>query len=149
MHLVCSYCGALAVGASRVDERKALDEYYGALVDADKKRAAKLLRGGFFPTQPDVLVEAGIRLIPMFEYTIWQDPEVAEAATARLKGLVVRLRIHRSEPQVQDALSALEETLARRDKAIDKEQRQGCFNILLGIAIVMAIITWLLKMFGD
>ena len=56
--LVCLHCGQYTSREPDIEqERTALKELHHWLGEADKKKAAKLLRAAFLPNHPDLLVD--------------------------------------------------------------------------------------------
>jgi hypothetical protein len=64
---VCHHCGVpVRRLADAESERQALDELHGQLASADAP-SALLLKNAFLPDDPRVLIDAGLRLLPVLE----------------------------------------------------------------------------------
>ena len=108
---VCAFCGsALIVLDSKEEEKNALNEYTEALVKADKDTQIKMLRGGFLPTDPEVLIDAGMRLITMIEAESIS-PEPGVSAENRLLTIKTKLELVEQTTQVVAARKRFDELL--------------------------------------
>lgn len=87
---VCHFCGLpTRTLASAEEEARALGEYHVALTNAeDEKVRVRLLENGFLPSQTEVLVDAGLRMLPTLENAVAE-----HQAAGRLQAIISKLRI--------------------------------------------------------
>ena len=133
--LVCEYCGSLArLHMNRDEERDALAEYHNILLNMEPKAQINLLQNGFIPDATDVLIEAGIRCIPLIDIKQTADDTV-EAAYRRLQAIMIKLRLLPANAEITQALKEFE----RVTKAYQTSDRQLSI-VLTVIAVIMVVI---------
>lgn len=137
---VCEYCGSLAnLYMNREEEMQALTEYHNILLKLEEKpeEEIKMLSKGFIPSNPDVLIEAGIRVMPLIDLTNTGD-DVVEAAARRLDAISLKLRLL---PDGSESTRALQEfdTFTEEFKLLHKKQdREGGIIAVLMILFMIA-----------
>lgn len=137
--LVCRYCGGLAGTAEGLEgERKALRELHDFLVKAEKDAQMKMLRGGYLPSHPDVLIDAGLRCVPILGDT-GNDPEVCMSAVARLESIVMKLKLMPRDERIGRAIAEFEGKL----KAERAEENQAVLIFFGVLVVVAAVLVWL------
>ena len=138
--LVCEYCGSLAnLHMNRDEEMQALTEYHNILLKPEEKpeEEVKMLSKGFIPLNPEVLIEAGIRLMPLIDLTNTGD-DVVEAAARRLDAISLKLRLLPDMPEITQALEEFE-TFMKEFKALHaKQYREGGVIAVLMVVFVIA-----------
>lgn len=138
--LICEYCGSLAnLHMNRDEEMQALTEYHNILLKLEEKPEdeIKMLSKGFIPLNPDVLIEAGIRLMPLIDLTNTGD-DVVEAAARRLDAISLKLRLLPDMPEITQALEEFE-TFTKEFKVLHtKQYREGGVIAVLMIVFVIA-----------
>lgn len=138
--LVCEYCGSLArLRMNRDEEMQALTEYHNILLKLEEKPETeiKLLSKGFIPSNPDVLIEAGVRVIPMIDLANPSD-DVAEAASRRLTAIILKLRLLPSTPEITQALNEFKSFMEEFKVFHKKQDRESNIIILLGVVFLIA-----------
>lgn len=104
--LVCHHCGVPV--RSLVDaesQRRALDELHGQL--SLPSPPPHLLDNAFLPDDPRVLIDAGLRLLPVLEKGTGQ-----AAAAGRMRAVIIKLRLLGDDPALVHAAKELEVALA-------------------------------------
>lgn len=137
--LICEYCGSLAnLHMNRDEEMQALTEYHNILLKLEEKPEAeiKMLSKGFIPSNPDVLIEAGIRVMPLIDLTNTGD-DVVEAAARRLDAISLKLRLLPDTPEITQALNEFE-TFTEAFKVLHKKQDKEA-GILVALILVFII----------
>lgn len=145
--LICAFCGSLAgAEGDRGEQERALDEFHRILGLKPAEDQAKLLGTGYVPEDRDLAVKAGLRCIPLIGGSA-PDP-VKQAAVARLKAIVVRLKIQ--APDDAASQRAVREFEAKIEEFGHQETRDivlGCGVITIGVALVglgiYALARWL------
>jgi hypothetical protein len=137
---ICEYCGTCLIKpADEVEEREALDAYHFQLGKADKEGARRLLRSGFVPDYPEVLVEAGLRVIPLVDNDEVSE-EPTESAVLRLQMIVAKLRLERPTVKINNAVRQFDEVISGHRKA---DRHATIFGLLL-IGGLLAGVAWLI-----
>ena len=114
---VCGYCGSLLDVIHDIDgERAALDSLHEFVQIVEVSRKAEMLRNGYLPESPDMLIEAGMRLIPLCNSGD-SGLEPRDSAMARLETIISRLRILHSDPETERAASHFEQILRKNKRA--------------------------------
>ena len=112
--IICTYCGCALVSLeSKEEQMGALREYHESLTKADRDKQVKMLRGGYLPRDPEVLVDAGMRLIPMIE-TDDMSNEPEASAVDRLLMIKTKLEICEQTPQVVAAIKQFDKIMGGR-----------------------------------
>ena len=135
--LVCEYCGSLArLHLNREEERDALAEYHNILLKLDSEAQINLLQNGFIPDAPDVLIEAGIRCVPLIDIKQTAD-DVVEAAYRRLQAIMIKLRLLPSTADITQALQEFERVTNEYNQSDRK------LNIVLSVLAIIIVIVCL------
>jgi len=121
-------------------ELKELEAYHGKLALLERAAQVGLLRSGYLPASPDLLVEAGIRCVPLLECG---DPEVAEAAYDRLEGVLLKLRLSPPAPATRKAVEELEQRLVQHRQQEARDTKLG-LALILGLTGVILALTLLI-----
>ena len=133
---VCEYCGALIHARTDIeDERKALDEFHAMLQRGDAKTKSNLLKTGFLPDHKSLLIDAGVRALPLCEFA-----DQGDQAALRLEAIVVKLKLM---PQDAETARAIDE-FTKRVREHERSSRVffgSCLLVLLG---VVALVVWLI-----
>jgi len=143
---VCEYCGAgLGRQEDQRAERDALEAFQAILMQASAEKQAQLLRSGYLPSSGELLIEAGLRILPLLRSAGDGVPQAqADSAQARLTTIMLRLK-HAgraaSDPRVVELHRALEASrrAARHDFVL------GLIIISAGLALLGGLIYWLLR----
>lgn len=141
--LVCEYCGSLAnLHMNRDEEMQALTEYHNILLKLEEKPEAeiKMLSKGFIPSNPDVLIEAGVRVIPLIDFTNTSD-DVVEAAARRLDAISLKLRLLPPTPEIARALKEFEPVA--EDFKVTHKRQDKVFTIWATIFIAIMVMACL------
>lgn len=125
---VCHHCGVpvRALGDAE-SERQALDELHGQL--ASESPPPKLLSNAFLPDTPRVLIDAGLRLLPVLE-----DAAGQSSAAGRLRAIIIKLRLLGDDPALVRAAKEFQAAL----DAYEASDRQMGYT-LGGLLIVVVI----------
>jgi lipid II:glycine glycyltransferase (peptidoglycan interpeptide bridge formation enzyme) len=143
-NLVCEYCGTLReLPKTAANEREALKEFHDILMRQEKKERIKLMKHGYLPDSPDVLVMSGMRMLTLIDTENPAD-EAVEAAVTRLKAILAKLRASPEEDKQQKAIDEFEQALAEYDIA-SKKLNKGCTYWSIGIAIFIVVILVILS----
>jgi len=130
--------------ADPVEERERLESYHRDLSARDLPGQVSALRNGFLPDEPSVLIEAGIRCIPLIEA---DRTELVDAGLDRLKAIVFKLKMGRDTAEIRAALDRLEPVLDQKKKEDDANARYGLLAIggllFVILAAVCLIVYWL------
>jgi hypothetical protein len=124
---------------NRDEEMQALTEYHNILLKLEEKPEAeiKILSKGFIPSNPDVLIEAGIRVMPLVDLTNTGD-DVVEAAARRLDVITLKLRLLPDTPEIAQAVKEFE-TFTEEFKVLHKKQdKEGCIIAVLIVVFIIA-----------
>ncbi|MFO7564998.1 MAG: hypothetical protein R6X02_20300 [Enhygromyxa sp.] len=124
---VCHHCG---VPVRRLgdpeSERQALDELHGQL--ASDSPPGKLLDNAFLPDDPRVLIDAGLRLLPVLENGAGQS-----GVAGRMRAIIIKLRLLGDDPALARAAKELQTAL---DSYQASDRRMG---YAVGIALLLVI----------
>lgn len=110
---MCHYCGApLFPLANEEDQRSALDELHAQVTVARAGRTrTAILENGFLPDHPRVLVDAGLRMVPVLEHNVSEGP-----AAGRMRAIIFKLRLLRHDADAMDAAEKLDAHLKRYER---------------------------------
>jgi hypothetical protein len=136
--LFCAYCGAFA-GSVRDAEKEveALEQFHGALRDADEDAVVRLLRGGSLPTHAAPLVEAGLRCLPLIaDSDISAEPSAS--ALQRLMAVTAKLKLLPQDGETAKAVFNFESKIA----ASNPRGRQMLVMRLLALAALAGFAGW-------
>ena len=119
--LVCQFCGHKLTRAEDLhSEQDALDQLHRLLHEADDERQARLLTCGFLPTHKRVLINAGLRVMPLVN-TDDTAGDTSQAARQRLEAIVAALRLCDPDVEIRRAVAEFEKKLgayARADRVV-------------------------------
>jgi hypothetical protein len=114
-------------------ERMALDELHGRLAAGGESE--KILQNAFVPTTTDVLIEAGLRLLPVLEKGVAQD-----GAAGRMRAIIIKLGLLSSDPTAAKAAAQLGQAL---DDYRRSDRNMGYWVMGLMFAAVAGIGYWI------
>ncbi len=101
---VCHQCGAALHRLRTADEeRDALDELHGRLAVESNK---SILQNAFVPSDTRVLIDAGLRLLPVLEAGVAED-----CAAGRLRAIIVKLELIGTDATASKAALELKKAL--------------------------------------
>ena len=118
------------------NELQQLNAFHEQLAALESVAQASLLRNGFLPDSPDVLVEAGIRCLPLIESG---DSRINDGAVDRLEAIVFKLRHGADSGGVRKMLNELEAVLQKHCARERSDTRLG-FGIILGLTLAAAVV---------
>lgn len=142
---VCEYCGTLAVPQpSILEQREALELLHSLITSKPLTEQNALIRQAFLPDDPDVLIEAGLRSLQMLPL---RDNDHTEAVLARLRSIMVKLKLASSTPKIQQALISFEKEIKAHKKqtATDIMWGLGIFILLPLVVIGTIVYFWLVR----
>jgi hypothetical protein len=143
--LVCSFCGALLTPTQDSGtQKRALDDFHGLLANATPESQAKLLRHGFLPDSPHVLIEAGLRTMLLLQ-TDSAFSEVATGAAGRLKTIESKLRLLPESDESRKALKEFDAALRDHEKRDAMNTRQAFTFVGVVLAILVGAIWYLVR----
>ncbi|HLT37696.1 MAG TPA: hypothetical protein VK034_15490 [Enhygromyxa sp.] len=124
---VCHHCGVpIRTLGDAESERRALDELHGQL--ATDNPPPRLLDNAFLPDNPRVLIDAGLRLLPVLENGAGQSN-----AAGRMRAIIIKLRLLGDDPAVTRAAKEFQDAL---DSYRVSDRRMG---YAVGIVLVVVI----------
>ncbi len=127
---ICEYCGTQVEPDLDFEQQKqALNSYHQMLGTAETPRRVTLLRSGFLPDDKRMLVEAGLRCVPMLGGG--ENVTVRGAASGRLSAIVLKLKLRPPDADVQRAL-------AEFDTQLKEHERRETRNVLIGLGMVLS-----------
>lgn len=136
---LCEYCGTLGLSHPNVDEQKqALEVLHGLLASKDEKGQLALLKNGFLPDDRDVLIEAGLRCVPLIGHDSTGDVE--EAAIARLRAIVAKLNLLSDDNLARQAARNFEQEMGRYKKITYRNMMFGLLIIVVPVCLVVSLI---------
>lgn len=86
------------------DERAALDELHGHLAAGGESE--KILQNAFVPTNTEVLIDAGLRLLPVLEKGVAED-----GAAGRMRAIIIKLELLGNDAHAAKAAAELRKAL--------------------------------------
>ena len=131
---VCHYCGAATHQlVDSTTERAALDELHGRLSAGGESE--KILQNGFLPTHTEVLIDAGLRLLPVLEKGVAED-----GAAGRMRAIIIKLELIANDASAAKAAAELKQALEdyRRSDRI-----MGYWVLAILLAGLIAIAYWM------
>lgn len=129
---VCHHCGVAFASIVDVEgQRKALEELHGQLAKSDAPGV--LLKNAFLPDDPRLLIDAGLRLLPMLENAAGQS-----VVAGRMRAIIIKLRLLGGDPTVARAIAELQAALDSYEKS---DNRMGIVLGTIAVAIV-ALLVW-------
>ncbi len=105
---------------------RALETYHEAVGLKDPAGQAALLLSGYLPDSAEVLIEAGVRCIPLLRC---EREAVADAARHRLEAVLFKLR---RLPQTHEVSRTVEELAAE----VARKEREGRRSMWLGFGVI-------------
>ncbi len=124
---LCEYCGTLGLPHPNVDEQKqALEVFHGLLAAKEEQGQVALLKNGFLPADREVLIEAGLRCLPLIGHDSTGDLE--EAAIARLRAIIAKLNLLPGDSAARQAVKNFEQEMGRYKQLTYR-------NLVLGLLI--------------
>jgi hypothetical protein len=127
---VCHFCGVPVHPLTDADsQRKALDELHGRL--SAKDPPPDLLKNAFLPDDPRVLIEAGLRLLPVLEDAVAQS-----AAAGRMRAVIIKLRLLGDNPSLAKAAKEFQAAL----DSYRRSDRQMGYIVGLVLLVIAAIV---------
>lgn len=125
---VCHHCGVAFEPLIDVEsQRQALEELHGQL--AFESAPPNLLKNAFLPDDPRILIDAGLRLLPVIENAAGQ-----RDAAGRMRAIIIKLRLLGDDPTISRAAKELEAALA----AYERSDRQ--MGVVLTIVFTVVIV---------
>jgi hypothetical protein len=139
--IVCPWCGTRL--RAKGDDTAALDEYHDLLRGAAKETRPALLAQGFIPDDEDLLIKAGIGVMPFLD-DVMHGEATAQAASKRLDAIIAKLRI---VGQTDKSIKAVNEFRERLDAYNQKRSRDtllGCTLLSVAALAVGGLAVWLI-----
>jgi hypothetical protein len=126
---VCHSCGVpTRLLEDRESQQRALDELHGQL--SSDNPPPKLLENAFVPDDPRVLIEAGLRLLPVLENAAGQS-----GAAGRMRAIIIKLRLIGDDPTVNKAAKEFEAALSSYERS---DRQMGVTLGIIAVALVLA-----------
>jgi len=125
-------------------ERKLLEEFHRSAGEKSGELQAGAIRNDYLPGTPEVLVEAGIKCIPLIES---DTPSVSDAGRDRLKAVVFKLKLVQDSANARSALEQFESMIEKRERKANRETFYGILFIGSLIAIITIAVFFLVRMF--
>jgi hypothetical protein len=120
-------------------QKEALESFHRLLASAQEARRVNLLNNGFIPADKRVMIDAGLRCMPLIDES--SNRRMSVAAAARLRALGTRLKLQAGDEL--DTLRALKE-FDLKLKQHDRIERRNLFMGGAMVLIGLAILSWLL-----
>ncbi|KIG13111.1 hypothetical protein DB30_00576 [Enhygromyxa salina] len=131
---VCHYCGAATqLMSDPAQERMALDELHGRLASGGESE--KILQNAFVPTSTEVLIEAGLRLLPVLEKGVAED-----GAAGRMRAIIIKLELTGHDKSATMAAAQLKQALEDYRRS---DRVTGYWVMALFFATLAAIGYWI------
>lgn len=138
--LVCRFCGSRMRDV--VDEPVALAEYHALLQAEVGEKLAGLLRHGFLPSSESMLIEAGMRCLPLIRENHHDDE--SKAAAARLEAIVARLKVTGASAEANRAIYEFESNISLYRSSARKSTLLGCLILSTAGLIALGLVLWLI-----
>lgn len=130
---VCHNCGVPARPLTDADsQQRALDELHGRLSSNDPP--PKLLENAFVPDEPRVLIEAGLRLLPLLENAAGQS-----GAAGRMRAIIIKLRLIGDDPTTIKAAKEFEQALESYNRS---DRQMGITLSIIGVVLLVALTSY-------
>ena len=143
--LVCGFCGSLLSPTQDVEtEKRALEDFHGLLATATPEIQARLLRHGFLPSQPQVLIDAGFRCLLLVRSDSSYG-DTGHGALGRLKVIASKLRLSPESEEARRALKEFETALRDYDKADAANTRQALIAIAIALSLIAALVWFIVR----
>jgi hypothetical protein len=141
--LVCVFCGTpLDLSGEEQAQKAALEKYHHQLRSADKIRQETLLKGGFLPDHPKLIIDAGLVCVSFMD-----EDEVnssrSDAAAHRLEALMMKLALQPRDPEIQKAATMLDDRLQRYHRSQSRAMIYGFIAIGAAVLIIIGLIAYL------
>ena len=135
---LCEYCGTLGLPHPNVDEQKqALEVFHGLLAGKDEQGQIALLKNGFLPDDREVLIEAGLRCVPLIGHDSTGDLE--EAAIARLRAIIAKLNLVPGNSAARQAAKNFEQEMGRYKKLTYRNLTIGLLLVAIPLCLVVCV----------
>lgn len=142
--MICEYCGAMAVLSQEAkDEKAGLEEFCRLLQTKDAPAQAKLLETGYLPSIPPVLIEAGVRCVPLIR--AGHADALADSALRRLETVVLKLKLLEPSSEIRRAIAEFEPVI-RDFKARESSDTFWGLTVLGGLALAILLVAVYLAM---
>jgi len=136
---LCEYCGTLGLPHPNLEEQKqALEVFHGLLAARDEKGQLALLKNGFLPDDREVLIEAGLRCLPLIGHDSTGDLE--EAAIARLRAVIAKLSLFPADSLARQAVLNFEKEMGRYKKVTYRNLLLGLLLIIVPLCLVVCVV---------
>ena len=142
---MCHYCGGpLFPLSGEAQQRQALDELHAQLTIARRSGARDaIFANGFLPDHPRVLIDAGLRMVPVLEGNANQ-----EQAAGRMRAIILKLKLITHDEAAASAAAQLETHLERYERHDRLIARLAIGAIVIGVlagavSLVAAVVWWL------
>jgi hypothetical protein len=130
---VCHHCGVPIRSLTDADsQRRALDELHGQL--SLPTPPPQLLVNAFIPDDPRVLIDAGLRLLPVLEKGAGES-----GAAGRMRAIIIKLRLLGDDPAVVKAAKELQTALDVYQRA-DRRMGYAIVGTLVAVVAGVAIV---------
>jgi hypothetical protein len=146
--LVCSFCGSLLSPVRDVDtEKRALEDFHGLLATANPENQAKLLKHGFLPTQPQVLIDAGFRCLLLIRSDSTFG-DFGHSAKGRLKVIASKLHMLTESEDARRALKEFEAALHEYETGDATNNRQALIFLVVTFVLIIALVWVIARLFS-
>lgn len=136
---LCEYCGTLGLPHPNLEEQKqALEVFHGLLAARDEKGQLALLKNGFLPDDREVLIEAGLRCLPLIGHDSTGDLE--EAAIARLRAVIAKLSLLAGDSLARQAVLNFEKEMGRYKKVTYRNMLLGLLLIIVPLCLAVCVV---------
>jgi len=133
---LCEYCGTLGLPHPNLEEQKqALEVFHGLLAARDEKGQLALLKNGFLPDDREVLIEAGLRCLPLIGHDSTGDLE--EAAVARLRAVIAKLNLLPGDSVARQAVINFEKEMGRYKKVTYRNLAIGLLLVAVPLCLIL------------
>jgi hypothetical protein len=130
----CALCGS-PVQDLDAQKRAVIDLHNKVLSSKDDDEKSALLRNAPIPDDPEVLIDAGLRCVPLMESF-----EPGDSASARLQAIVVKLKLFPEDERIAKAIAEFEKHIRAQGRA-NLKVGIGCAVL---IASILGVGIWLL-----
>lgn len=136
---LCEYCGTLGLPHPNVEEQKqALEVFHGLLAAKNEKEQLALLKNGFLPDDREVLIESGLRCVPLIGHDS-AGGDIEEAAIARLRAVVAKLNLVPGDSLARQAVKNFEQEMERYKQVSYRNMVWGLLIIAVPVCLVLGL----------